>query len=210
MIVSLVLSSLFVSSANAEDEGVDLPLPFVGANVKTRDRCTMVMAAAPWNTDNAGKLVIDYAEAGSICLDAEGDLEVAKARALAIIARGDAEAALISAAAIPVMNGGSVDYESTAHGTVRLTTGPAAEWSAYGHAVTAGNGVIGGMPMGYVDPQWAMLYRMGYNQNAFGAHPAIPGVVMQPWVAGDSAALSECQSQLAEKTTFLKACDGGS
>lgn len=208
MVVSLLLSLSLVSLANAGDS--ELPLPVVGANMVTRDRCTMQVSTAPWNTTRAGKVAIDYAKAGSICLESEGDLEIAKAKAKAIIARGDAEASLVSAAAIPVMNGESVDYES-GDGRVHLVTGAAADWHAYGTAVTAGNGMIGGMPLGYTDPSMAMLYRLSAGQSAFGMHPAIPGVVMptQP-AASDSVALGECRKALSKKGEQLEECLGGS
>ncbi len=208
MILSLTLaSSFFVSPARAE--GTELPLPFVGAyEVGDEDGCTMNVVAAPWNSDRAGNLMIDRAEAGRICSAAKGNLMIAEAKAKAIVARADAEAALIAAAAIPVMTGGSVDYESTPGGKVRLVTGPAADWHAYGTAITTGNGMIGGMPMGYVDPSMAMLYRLGAGQAAFGAHPAIPGVVFPMQSASSDTALGECHVNLAGKTALLKECQG--
>lgn len=206
----LLFALLGVSSpARAEDS--DLPLPVVGANMASRDRCTMQMVLAPWNSAKAGKAAIDYAKAGALCLAAEGDFALASAKAQAIVARGDAEAALIASAAIPVMNGGSVDYESLPGG-VRLVTGGAAEWHAYGTAVAGtGNGVTGSMGFGYVDPGMAMLYRLNSGMGTMGGvHPAFPGTSQQAAPAtvagGGGDALSVCQNGLKTASAFVAEC----
>lgn len=117
--------SLLINSASAKDlPAGSLPLTQAGGVVDLHG-CESHVLANPWSATNIKKVVIGQAEAQRICAEAKGDLAIAEAKAQAIRDQSAAEAGLIQAAAIPVMDGGSVSYDRKADGSVHLATGPA-------------------------------------------------------------------------------------
>lgn len=202
MISTLLAIAFFSTSAQAGEPSKGMPMPSVGATVSIKD-CETKILAAPWNTRNAGQLVIDEARAQSICLDAKGDYKIAEAQAKAITTRAEAEAKLIENAGTAASNGGSVTYRSDGI-TVQLATGPAAEWQAYGTAVSHGTGYTGLA----VDPRFAQVYTLDQGRSAFMSHPAVPGATVTPVADGGGQALSTCQRALAQTAGQLQQCSG--
>lgn len=230
MLLSLILSSL-ISAARAEeptinvtvvapavtDEAADateIPTSQYGVSLVIGSNCSVKVTGKNLSAKKAGQLAGEIEAAKGKCMANKARRDD-KARADQVAtARSKSEDTLISAGADAVKNGGSVDYSSKANGDLHFVAGPAAEWSAYGTAVSNGNGYVPGMSVGYVDPQMAMLYRLGAGQAAFAAHPVVPGAVMpmqpaaQPATTTDnSAALGECQQALKAKGKLLESCE---
>ena len=197
----LVLVSL-VTPAFAAEPAKGLPLPAVGATVTISD-CTMKMVAAPWNTKNAGKLVIDEATAQRICLQAKGDLKIAEAQSEAIKTRAESETQLMGGLTIAAMNGDSVSYTN---GDVHMASGNAAEWHEYGTAISTGTGYTGAM----YDPRFVQPYVLDQGRAAFMAHPAVPGGGQPVATTADTASCgtaAQCEEALKATRAALAKAD---
>lgn len=185
----ILLASLLSFSALAAD--TEIPMPSYGVNIVIGSDCS-VKVVGHVSAAKAGELARAVVGIESQCLADKAELAAA-------VTRSDAEAGLIAAVAIPVMNGDNVWYKS---GTLEIQTGDHLDWLAFGGAAMNGNGYVPGMPVGYVDPSAAMLYRLNAGM---GAHPTVPGAVMPP-PADNGAALGTCQSALRGVSERLEAC----
>ena len=217
MIVSLLLSSLFVSAANAEtpivnvtfvtpavtDEASDateIETSQYGVSLVVGSNCSVKVIGRNLSPKKVGALVTEIEAAKGRCL-ADKARRDDKARAdLASSARSVSLDKLIVSAGTAGEKG--IDVRVVTDDTT-VEMGDHLDWQAYGEAVN-GNGVVPGMPLGYVDPNAAMLYRLNGGMNA---HPAIPGVVVpaqQP--VADNGALTTCQSALRGVSERLATC----
>lgn len=198
----LVLSSFFISTSSAKDLAPgSLPLTQVGA-VADLKGCEAHILANPWTATNTVKTVIGVAQAQAICKEAEGNLKIAEAKAEAIKAQADAEADLIFTASIPMMNDHSVSYRREADGSVRLVTGPAADWHEYGTAVASADPRLRYGGVGYTggDPN---LYRLAGGQMGNVVTPALPGSSSN--ATADCGTLAECDELTKKQAALLAA-----
>jgi hypothetical protein len=188
---------LFFSAALA----ADLPLPIAGTTSTLSDCTTKVVAAL--SGKKAGNLIIDQARAEAICLQAKGDYALAVAQAQAILNRSAAEAVLIVRAGNAAGDGGSVAYRSNGL-TVELTTGPAAEWKAYGDAVGSGQSLLmapGGMFPAGGDPNLWRLSGAPTGYMMAGSTPALPQSRVPETASCGTA--QECEAALKAATDLL-------
>lgn len=185
----ILLASLLSFSALAAD--TEIPMPSYGVNIVIGSDCS-VKVVGHVSAAKAGELARAVVGVESQCLADKAELAAA-------VTRSDAEAGLIAAVAIPVMNGDNVRYKN---GTLEIQTGDQLDWQAYAGAV-GGNGYVPGMPVGYVDPSAAMIFRLNAGMSA---HPVVPGAVVPPPADNGGAALSTCQSALRGVSERLEAC----
>lgn len=201
-LVFFIFTNLFTNLAEAKPlQPGELPLVQVGA-VANLNGCEAHVLANPWTTRNAGQMVIDQARAQSICHDSQGDLAIAQAKAQAFVNLSIAEATLIGAGAEPVKNGESVSYSRGHDGAVRLDTGSAAEWRAYGEALADGNVGMGRGIRG-IDPRYANLMVLDSARAGFMNHPAVPAVARTSENPASCGALDQCEARVTALETVI-------
>lgn len=171
--IMFTLIALVSFASAATPVAPQTPVMGSGSNI---DGCESLVSSAT-SAKKTGDLALKLADAEVRCLAEKNREELIKQDAESKRTRADAESGLIAAVAIPVMNGDSVNYSSDGN-KVKIATGSAAEWQAYGTAVSSGNGLmngIGGMN-GMVDPRYANLYMMDQARAGSMNHPALPAV----------------------------------
>lgn len=202
MNLSLALS-LIASTAFAGDLAPgSLPLKEWGA-VADLHGCEAHVLAGTATATNTVKTVVGVAQAQAICKEAEGDLEIAKAKAQAIRDQSSAEAGLIFTASIPMMDGGSVSYARNADGSVRLVTGPAADWHEYGATVASADPRLRLGGVGYIGGGDPNLYRLAGGQMGTVVAPAFPGSSSN--ATADCGTLTECDELTKKQAALLAA-----
>ena len=223
LIASLFLSSVLVSSAQAEtpvtpvinvtvvttpvtDEASDateIPTSQYGVSLVIASNCSVKVTAKNLSAVKAGKLVGEVEAAKSQCLTAKAERDEKARRDLASSARSGSENTLIAAGAEAIKNGHSVDYSSKANGDLHFVAGPAAEigaaYQAYGQIRGVG-GIVDSA--GYLRTQ----ARIGLAMPQTSLSP-VAAPVTRPAASTDTDALGACRTSLKKKGELLEAKD---
>lgn len=182
IMVKFIKSALFVSvlgfssiSFAATPVAPQTPINGSASNI---NGCESLVSSAT-SARKTGDLITKLADAEVKCLAEKNREAIINQNAGSNRTRADAESGLIFAASIPVMNGESVDYSSNGTGNIHLVTGTAAEWKAYGTAVSSSNGMMNGIGglNGMIDPRYANLYLLDQARagSMMGGMPRMPG-----------------------------------
>lgn len=181
-----------------------LPMPAIGATMSAGgSMCGQQILAAPWNTKNAGRLAIDFANAEKICAEARGDLNLATARARKIVIDAFTIKSLAASFGEAAKKGGDVKLEID--GSL-LESGPHLQMAAFGQAVAATNP---NLAYGSLDPnlQYSGLARLAgipmgtMVGSGYAAMPQMPGQLSANTAPCGTAA--ECQQRLEATQAVL-------
>lgn len=235
LIASYLLASVLVPSAHAEtppaavvnvtvvapvvtDEASDateIPTSQYGVSLVIGSNCTVKVTGKNMSPVKAAAVVSEIESAKALCLAAKAKRDD-KARADQVATARSASLDKLIVSAGEAGEKGVDVRVVTPDTTVEM--GDHLDWQAYGEAV-GDNGYVPGMPVGYVSPDQAMLYRLNAGM---GAHPAVPGAVMplqqpvvqtppstQPVASADTVALGACRTALEKKGKMLETCAAG-
>lgn len=237
LIASYLLASVLVPSAHAEtppaavvnvtvvapvvtDEASDateVPTSQYGVSLVIGSNCTVKVTGKNMSPVKAAAVVSEIESAKALCLAAKAKRDdKARADQVATARSASLDKLIVSA--------GKAGEEGT---DVRVVTddvtveiGDHLDWQAFGGSAMNGNGYVPGMPVGYVDPSAAAIFRLNYFGSS--AHPAVPGAVMplqqpvvqtppstQPVASADTVALGACRTALEKKGKMLETCAAG-
>lgn len=201
---------LLLSSASAF--ATTIPVMGVLVNIDPDDSCKAeILGVVP--PGKAAAITEGVLSAQADCFakksEAQADVITAKAHAAS-------EYVLAKATAKAVETGDNNKNVSFKSGDLEFETGPHLNFKAFAESAMYGNGLAPGMPLGYTNPEGAMLWRLASTEAAFASAPQIPaGVVTSTATSKEpkkdddklKKELEETKAQLEAKSKLLEERD---